>query len=420
MRLIDSERDAHVHFLRALVRTPSPNPPGNTKEAIELVRSHLAERDIASSIIAPKEESPNLVAIVRGHVTNNEKPYNLVLNGHIDHFPVRDKGQWQRDPYSGDVEDGYIHGRGGVDMKAGTAASIIAFTYMQRFQKQLRGQCTLEVVSDEETGGKYGTKYLLEQDSDRETWKGDCVLNAEPSGLSSIRFGEKGTLRITFGVRTQGGHGAYVHRNEGAIRVAARLIDRLVSLEELGGEGMDSELHKYLQQRDVRDTADDIMGKGAANSMLKPTVNIGTIEGGAKVNMIPASCAFEVDIRLPIGLTADVVLRKIDDLLADIPEASYTVQTAASNPAAVSPRAHELVQVVQRNAMRTRVNMPVPIVSLGATDCKHFRYRGVPAYSHGPSPATMAEKDERVSVEEFLDCVKVHTLTAWNMLGGYV
>ena len=199
------------------------------------------------------------------------------------HFPCSPDEAWQREPYSGDVEDGYVCGRGGVDMKCGTAASIIAFTYVSKFQARVWGNCTLQVVSDEETGGRFGTRHLIEEHDRRDEWKGDCVLNAEPSGLDSIRFAEKGTLRMTFGVRTPGGHGAYTHRDVGAIRTATRLIQRLVALEDLRGEGMDPELRDYLQREDVRRVANSIMGEGAADSMLTPTVNIGTIRGGVKV-----------------------------------------------------------------------------------------------------------------------------------------
>ncbi|KAK5114058.1 hypothetical protein LTR85_010364 [Meristemomyces frigidus] len=415
--LVDSERDAHLAFLQALIRTPSANPPGDTWKAVKVVQQHLVEHGIQFGIIAPERKAPNLVSLLHEHDTHAQGR-NLVLNGHIDNFPVSDPSQWQRDPYSGDIENGYVHGCGTVDMKAGTAASIIAFTYMHRFHSQLSGQCVLEVVSDEETGGKFGTRHLLEQDERKEVWRGDCVLNAEPVGVDSIRFGEKGTLRMSFRVDTQGGHGAYIHRGEGAIRIAARLIDRLVALEDLHGEGMDAELQKYLQRPDVRQAADSIMGAGAADSMLKPTVNIGTITGGAKVNMIPSSCIFEADIRLPIGLKAETVLTKIDSIISDIPEASYSVQDAATNPAAASPIHHELVDLLQRNAETVRGSRPLPICSMGATDCKYFRYHGVPAYTYGPSPETMAQKDEKVLVQEFLDTVKVHTLTAWAYLGG--
>lgn len=301
-------------------------------------------------------------------------------------------------------------------MKAGTAASIIAFIYVSKFRSRVFGDCTLEVVSDEETGGRFGTRYLIEDEDRRDEWKGHCVLNAEPSGLDSVRFAEKGTLRMTFTITTPGGHGAYLHRDEGAIRTAMRLIQRLVALEELRGVGMDPDLLEYLQRKDVREVANKIMGEGAADSMLTPTVNIGTIHSGVKVNVIPSYCVFEVDIRLPIGLGKESIMANIDFILEDFPEASFGIQQEATNPSTASPRDHQLVRLIQSNAEIVRGKRPVPIASLGATDCKHFRRNNVPAYSFGPSPDRMAEKDERVSVREFLDLIKVHTLVALEYL----
>ena len=284
LRLVDKDRDAHVEFLSSLIRIPSGNPPGDTRNAVTFVQQHLTSCGISSEVIAPKTESPNLVATLQeaGGFRESESSRNLILNGHIDVFPVDPNEKWEREPLSGDIDGGFVHGRGGVDMKAGTAADIIAFTYLHRFRSQLRGQCVLEVVSDEETGGRYGTKYLIEQDGRKDLFKGTAVLNAEPGGVESIRFGEKGTLRISFEVKTTGGHGAYLHRSEGAIRKAVEVIGLLTRLEQLRGEGMSRDMREYLERPDVRQVADKIMGEGAAESMLKPTVNIGTIHGGKK------------------------------------------------------------------------------------------------------------------------------------------
>ncbi|KXT15032.1 hypothetical protein AC579_4887 [Pseudocercospora musae] len=414
--LIHAESEKHIALLQALIRIPTPNPPGDTRQGVEVVRSHLEAAGISSQIIAPQNESPNLVSILRGE-SESEQKKSIVLNGHIDQFPVGDADQWQRDPYSGDVENGYVYGRSGVDMKAGTAASIIAFSYLHKFRSQLSGRATLEVVSDEETGGRWGSRYLLEDDGSEE-WSGDCILIGEPSGLGSVRFGEKGTFRLTFTVIAQAAHGAYIHRSEGAIRIASRLIERLVAMEKLPDLGMDEKIKKHMQQPDVRKVADEIMWPGAADAMLIPTVNIGTIKGGDKINMIPSECIFEADIRIPIGVKTDTIRKYIDDILKDFPTASYSVHENHSHISTHSQPDHEVVGLLQRNAKQIRGEEPVAICSLGATDCKHFRRHNIPAYAYGPHPRGMAERDEMVSTEEFLDTVKVHTLTAWDYLGG--
>jgi succinyl-diaminopimelate desuccinylase len=418
LSLIEADTTKHISLLQSLIRTPSPNPPGDTVDAIEVVCKYLDLSGISAKLIAPKPNSPNLVSVLHGlaDARGTGSDRRLVLNGHIDQFPVGDVSEWERDPYSGDVEEGYVYGRSGVDMKAGTAASIIAFSYLHQLRAHFSGRCTLEVVSDEETGGRWGTKYLLEDDG-AEEWKGDCVLVAEPTSLESVRFGEKGTLRLDLKVTAPGAHGAYTHRSEGAIRIASRFIERLVALEKLD-LGMDEGIRRHMQKPDVRKLADDIMWLGASNSMLFPTVNIGTIQGGTSINMVPSECTFTADIRIPIGVKTEAVGEYIDDILQQFEGVTYSVRENHSHEAAYSDPKHEMVGLLQKNARALRGETPLALCSLGATDCKHFRSQGIPAYAYGPHPRGMAERDEKVSIEEFLHIVKVHTLTAWDYLGG--
>ncbi|KEF61862.1 uncharacterized protein A1O9_03433 [Exophiala aquamarina CBS 119918] len=375
---ITADAESHIELLQRFIQARSPNPPGNTAAAAQVLREYLSARGVATEIIAPDGlEKPNFVAE-----------------------------------------------RGGVDMKAGTAASVIAFAYLHQHRQHLRrkhSSVALTVVSDEETGGKFGSRYPLERDPAREAWKGTVMINAEPGGLQSIRFGEKGTLRMTFRVVTLGVHGAYTHLSEGANRIAARLIGRLVDVVEAIQPEWDDEVHKQLKREEVTKVIDEIMGEGAHTSVLRPTVNIGTIHGGIKVNMIPDRCVFEADIRLPIGLLKNAVLARIDELLRDeFPTtAAYEVQEAASNPPSHCSPSHEMVGALANAAETVTGRRPLAIPSLGATDAKFWRYHQVPAYVYGVGPETMAAAvDERVSVKEFLSVVRTHALAVWSFLDG--
>jgi succinyl-diaminopimelate desuccinylase len=97
---------------------------------------------------------------------------------------------------------------------------------------------------------------------------------------------------------------------------------------------LNSEFEEYMKRSEVRNAIDEAMGKGAADIVLKPTLNIGTIKGGLKVNMIPDHCVFEADIRLPVWLKAEEAMHVIHGILKGYPEAKVEVQAAASNPAA--------------------------------------------------------------------------------------
>lgn len=408
---IEAEEQKHTEFLRSFIQAPSANPPGDTTQATQVIRAYLDDHGIESETIAPQESKPNLLSECVGGQGDGPR---IVMNGHIDVFPVGNAEDWTYGPWSGHNDGKYIHGRGGVDMKAGTAASIIAFRYLYKYREHLRGNATLVVVSDEETGGKWGSRYLLEHDARS---RGDCMINAEPGGLQSIRFGEKGTLRLTFTVQTAGGHGAYPHLFEGANFMVLRLIKRLESVCDIIPD-IDPELRKHLERPDVKQVADEVMGKGAAESLLHPTLNIGTIHGGLKVNMIPERCVMEADIRLPIGLDRKVVLDHIEAILKDFPDVSLQVQEAASNPASHCSEKHPLLDAIAHNAAHVTGRKPLAIPSLGATDTKFWRYRGIPAYVYGVSPETMAATNERVSIEEYLTIIKTHALAVWDYLGG--
>jgi succinyl-diaminopimelate desuccinylase len=245
------------------------------------------------------------------------------------------------------------------------------------------------------------------------------MINAEPSGLQSVRFGEKGTLRLTFTVRVAGAHGAYLHLSEGANRVAARLICALTStVEAIEPPDVPDSLRRLLEKAEERDVMDEIMGPGAAALALKATVNIGVLNGGVKVNMIPSTCVLEANKRLPVGLTAEVVLEHIRTLLESFPEAELAVQEAASNPASYFAIDHPLLNAIANNAEQVIGRKPLAVPSLGATDYKFWRYLGVPPYSFGVSPVGMAGVDERVAVGEFLETVKVHAAAVWDYVGG--
>jgi succinyl-diaminopimelate desuccinylase len=407
---IEADRRSHVAFLQEFIRTPSPNPPGDTRDVASVVSAYLLRRGVQSSIVAPKADMPNIVSEFHGPRDGRR----LILNGHMDVFPVGNADGWTKGPWSGDIEDGQVHGRGACDMKAGTAASVIAFSYLHEYRHALAGSLGLTAVSDEETGGRWGSKWLLDNDT---RWHGDCMLNAEPGGVGTIRFAEKGTLRLTFTVRTAGAHGAYVHKTESASRIAASLIVKLSAIENII-PALPASLASYLAQADVQAAADRAMGAGAGEILARPTLNIGTVHGGLKVNMIPASCVFEADIRLPIGLDAATVMDVILGILRDYPQVEVSVQEAASNPSNSCAHDHPMVEILAENARSVTGTKPLAIPSLGATDCKFWRYKNVPAYIYGPAPTRMAAPDESVLIDEFIAVVKTHALSAWDYLGG--
>jgi acetylornithine deacetylase/succinyl-diaminopimelate desuccinylase-like protein len=215
---LDQERDAMVSFFQGFVATPSPNPPGDTTAAVSHITDFLERQAAPFRLVAPQPTMANVVGTFDGAGAGR----HLVLNGHIDVFPVGEDPAaegWTRNPWGGEIHDGRIYGRGSADMKCGTSASIWTYVLLHRLKDRLRGRLTLTCVSDEETFGPWGARWLMEHEPEV---RGDCCLNGEPSSPLSIRYGEKGLLWLTFTVRTDGAHGAYTHASPSATRLARR------------------------------------------------------------------------------------------------------------------------------------------------------------------------------------------------------
>jgi succinyl-diaminopimelate desuccinylase len=402
---IDEDRDTIIAFLCDFVRAKSPNPPGDTTLAAAHITRFLETRGLPFRVIAPQPTMPNIVGTFEGR----EPGRHLVLNGHIDVFPADEQNErWTHGPWSGAIADGKIYGRGVADMKAGTSASIFTYAYLYRIREYLKGRLTLTAVSDEETFGPWGARYLMEHHPEVH---GDCLLNGEPSSPLTIRFGEKGPLWLRFTTRTRGAHGAYTHLTPSATKIAARLI---IDLEELTTLQPSVPIDVADALAGAVAAIDEAQGSGAKDILQRVTVNIGVIHGGQKVNMVPGTCWFEADVRLPPGLGKDAVLTKMRQILARYPHTTME-EINFSAPSVCDPN-HEMVGILRSNAKALGRPDPAPIVSLGGTDARLWRQRGIPGLVHGPFPRGMAQADEHVEIEEYLHIVRMHVLSSFDYL----
>ncbi len=403
---LDSDADSILQFVQRMVQIPSENPSGDTTDLTAFLTDWMEERRLDHEVVAPQPTMPNIVASFDG----SEPGKHLVLNGHLDIFPAGDSTQWSVDPYSGAVKDGKLFGRGVIDMKAGTAASFLTYHYLSGLKAQLPGKLTLTAVSDEETGGTWGTGYLMDNHPDV---IGDCVLNGEPSTPYTIRFGEKGPVWLDLLVRTPGGHGAYTHLSRSAIQETAEIIRRI---EQLADQEVTLPPDILERVEDARSELDAALGPGATDIVKQVTVNIGIIQGGVKTNVIAADCRTGVDLRAPVGLSAQKLLEQFEQILVDYPDASYDL-FKISEPSVCTPD-HEMVRILQRNGEAVRGIRPKPAISIGATDCRYWRWRGIPAYVYGPIPYNMGAADEYVTLDDLYGTVRVHVLSAFDYLTG--
>lgn len=400
------EQDDIVELVQEMVRIPSENPPGDTTKIMDYVTQYLDVRSEDYEILAPQSTMPNLIA----SFDCGEPGNHLVLNGHLDVFPAGPASSWSDEPFSGNVRGGKLFGRGVADMKVGTAASILTYLYLSKLRQHLRGRLTLTAVSDEETFGPWGARYLVEH---RPDVLGDCVLNGEPSTPSAVRFGEKGILWLEMLVAARGGHGGYPQTSPNAIKETSTLLGELDELAAIESE-MPREVLKRVEES--REAFDARFGTGSTDNLKKVTVNAGLIEGGTKVNMIAAFCRTEIDIRCPVGMPTEFALHRFEEILQRHSGTSYKILNR-TEPNYCDPD-HEMVRIVQHNAQHVCGIRPSPGIGLGATDCRLWRLKGVPAIVYGPTPYNMGSCDEHVTLDDLFATVRVHVLSSLDFLSG--
>ena len=145
-----------VEILQRLIQFDTTNPPGNEGECIAFINELLIQAGIETKLLARSPSRPNLIARLPGR--GNAAP--LLLYGHVDVVPTENQ-RWQHPPFSGVLEDGYVWGRGALDMKGGVAMMLGAVLRAKAEDTQLPGDVVLAVVPDEETFGQYGAGFLV-------------------------------------------------------------------------------------------------------------------------------------------------------------------------------------------------------------------------------------------------------------------
>jgi succinyl-diaminopimelate desuccinylase len=406
---IDSNRPRWLDLVREIIHRPSDNPPGNTSELANYIKDVLQHAGLPVEWSEPLPGAVNLVS----SLSSGQGPH-LVLNGHLDVFPVEDPKLWSHDPYSGEVYDGHIYGRGSGDMKSGTTALLSSFLIMHALKVPLRGRLTLMLVSDEETGGRWGTHWLLQRTP---SLAGDAVLSAEPSTPQAVNIAEKGTCWIRVRTQAPGGHGGL-----GKLGVDENAIIKMQSVflaaqTVVGRKGQLPEMIQHLVESSKASLEQQRYGRGHSSVLDSISLNIGRIQGGAKINVVPVHCEAELDYRMPMGYTAtqvhDLFRKALDDAAIDGVESEIWL---TSDPSYTPPEA-AIVSLTQTNAQTVTGKRPGLQISYGATDCRFFRYMGKPAAIYGPRVNNMGAPNETITVEDFFTVMKVHAATIIDFMG---
>ena len=397
---------ACIDFASELVRTPSENPPGDTGAVAEMVESYLRTNGVTVDRFEPTPGRRGLVA----RLDSGRPGPRLVYCAHLDVFPVGDRALWSSDPFAGEVRDGRLWGRGASDMKGALAASLTAFLALRDAGLPDRGAVALLLVSDEETGGSFGTEWALSHFPDL---VGDACVIGEPSGTDVVRVGEKGQLWVRLEAQGDGYHGGIADGTESGWR----LLRAAPAVGSLAGRRypVPPEHAEVIAASESYGWTRQLAGREWLFTAV--SVNLGVLSGGVKVNMSPTSAVAELDLRLPLGAEPAVILDEIEQLVAPF---AVKVVPLLAHPCAATMSPIE--SAVARAALEVTAGVtggPVPAVMAPTyTDARFFRRRGVPSVVYGPRPYNMGGPDESITIEDLRRTLQVHGLVGWRLLGG--
>ena len=390
-----------------LIRTASENPPGDTGALASLIEAKLSiSPRIAVRQVVGKEPAVNLIAKLSGQRPGRR----LVINGHLDTFPVGNPAGWTVEPFGGVLREGRLYGRGAADMKAGLAVAMSTALLLAEHRDAFAGELVLTLVGDEETGGEWGTRYLLANQPDA---IGDAMISGDAGSPDVLRFGEKGQLWIELEARGKSHHGAHVHLGDNAIENLMTAVGRLIELRDLPCPIPDGIRAAILA---AGPRSELVSGSGETDALQKITVNIGTIEGGVSVNLIPDRAAARADIRFPPGLAVADIVAEIRRRMGGLRNIRVRV-LSSSEPNWTDP-AHEIVMRTRASAAEYLGRAPACNMRLGFSDARFYRYRAIPSVVYGPVPHNMGGPDEHVTLEDLNAVFYVHAMTAFDFLSS--
>ena len=388
-----------VELLRQLIRFDTTNPPGNEAECIAYLRRLLEDAGCEVELYAKDPARPNLVSRLKG--SGDRAP--LLLQGHVDVVTTAAQ-DWMRPPFGGELVDGWVWGRGALDMKGGVAMMVSAFLRAAGDGAKLTGDVVLAVLADEEAGGDFGAKFLVEEhahlfDGVRYSLGefGGFTLEIAGRSIYPIQVAEKQICWLKATIPGRGGHGAVPQRGGTMARLGKFLSDldrkrtpiHVTPVARAMIEGMaaavsrpNRDVLRALLRPRLTDRVLPLLGDRARpmEGLLRNTVNATIIRASEKVNVVPSTVEVELDVRALPGFGPDDVLAEVRDLVGD----DIELELVRYDPGPPAPRLDQfdILAAILRELEPAAV--PVPMLQAGVTDARFFAQLGIQNYGFLP------------------------------------
>jgi len=410
-------------YFQSYLRFDTTNPPDNTTQAIAYIKSILDKEGIETATFESKPGAVSLVAHLPGPA--DKKPFLLL--SHVDVVPAVAK-DWSHPPFSGDLADGYVWGRGAIDNKAHGIMALMTMLTLHRNHVPLRRGVVMMINPDEEAGGENGAEWMAANHWDAFdpafAVNEGGVATPDPFGgrddVFQVTVAEKRVMWLHLVAHGRSGHGSVPTPDNPTLILINALARLLANQPEVRLTSIMSEALPVYAEHESFPTSFElghlewpfVLGF-AMNGPLKPdflqalmrdTISPTMLAGSLKVNVIPSTAEAGLDCRLLPGTDADAFLNHMKALLADNRITIDFIQKPDSGP--ISPTSGEAWDAIKKVVALDFPNtFVVPWMSTGGTDSRFLRDKGVPAYGFVPIILDVGERrrvhgvDERLSVE---------------------
>jgi acetylornithine deacetylase/succinyl-diaminopimelate desuccinylase-like protein len=392
-----------TQLLITLIQNKCINPPGNELKSIQTIEKYLTDRNVPCQVFESAPNRGNLIAEIKG---TGERPSIMFGPSHVDVVPIGNESAWEVDPFAGIIKDGYVWGRGTIDMLFIVVTQIRAFVRLYKEGFKPRGDLKLCIVADEEAGGGYGTKWLMQHQPD--FMKVDFAIGEAGGGTPIdtnrliLSTGEKGSISKKISFTGTPSHGSLPYKSDNAILKAAIATQRIVDynppifLDYVKNLAKGFGLNRFLQILSGNRFSFPLILKilhrqqpGFAkvfHALSRMTMSPNVFKGGNKINVIAGTAEISVDIRTLPFQDDQYVEKHLQKALGSLWKeatiesfeggiSSFTSVGTASDPE--SEIVSFMYKAIEEYYPNARL---VPFIIYGASDLRYLREQGTQAY----------------------------------------
>ncbi|MGD6853270.1 MAG: M20/M25/M40 family metallo-hydrolase [Candidatus Bathyarchaeia archaeon] len=422
-------------FLSKLIQIDTTNPPGNETKAAHFLADYLAKDGFESEVF---ESDPGRGSVVTRLKGTGQKP-NLLLLSHLDVVAANPR-EWSVDPFAGTVKDGYVYGRGAIDMKGMTAVEVLTLKLLKKNNVPLKGDVVLAATAGEEAGGEEGAGYLLRSHKEN-VWcpyvlneGGGTAFPQNGRNVYPIQTAEKGILWFRIKAKGTPGHGSTPNMADNAILRINKVIEKLATYqppttyvstlkEFLAEVAKSNPKHQEIFDRllanpmQSEQILDELAKKDKAlaeeiRPRTKTTITPTIIRGGNKENIIPSECEATFDCRVLPGESVNQTLDLFKTMLKEVGDGKLSYEIIQMHDGSESTTQTPLYSAISSVLEELEPNCGItPTLTTGGTDSRFFRETGSVCYGFHPvrpdEPNDEYEKrmhgiDERLTIENLV------------------